>query len=100
MADTDYAKLKRLLAAVASTLDRVPDKAAHGLPVTYKSLRDQVVAAVPDGLRAEAEQIAPVIQGAPSRGARSVIDGARDGATAYAHLAALHGWLKAVIGGE
>lgn len=97
MPDLDLAKLKRLRAAVSSTLDRVPEKSAHGLPPTYNSLRAQVIEAVPNGLRSEVEKLAPEVR-STGHGPHAVIEAARDGATAYAHLAALKGWLDAVIG--
>lgn len=80
---------------MASALDRVPEKSAHGLPPTYNSLRSQVIDALPDGLRDEAQQIAPEVQA--SGGRPDVIAAAQQGARAYAHLAALKGWLDAVI---
>lgn len=97
MPPVDVAKLRRLRSAVSSTLEQVPEQSAHGLPPTYNSLRRQVVEAVPDGLRSEVEQIAPELESGGPRGPRSVIDAARLGAVAYAHLAALKGWLDAVI---
>lgn len=99
MSDVDIAKLKRLRAAVSSALDRVPEKSAHGLPPTYSALRSQVIEAVPEGLRKEVEVIAPEIH-SPSHGAYAVMEAARNGAVAYAHLAALKGWLDAVINPE
>ena len=51
--NVDIAKLKRLRAAVSSALERVPEQSAHGLPPTYNSLREQVAAAVPQGLLEE-----------------------------------------------
>jgi hypothetical protein len=96
MPDADIAKLKRLRAAVTSALDRVPEKSAHGLPPTYNTLRGQVIEAVPEGLRKELEAIAPEVHSA-GQGPQAVIQAARDGAIAYAHLAALKGWLDAVI---
>jgi hypothetical protein len=96
MSDVDIAKLKRLRAAASSALDRVSEKSVHGLPPTYNALRNQVVEAVPEGLRKELEAIAPQV---PSigHGPHAVIEAARAGATAYAYLAALKGWLDAVI---
>jgi len=96
MSDVDVAKLKRLRAAVASALDRVPEKSAHGLPPTYNALRAQVIEAIPDGLRNELEALAPEVK-STARGPHAVIEAATDGAKAYAHLAALKGWLDAVI---
>lgn len=95
----DVAKLKRLRAAVSSALERVPEKSAHGLPPTYNSLREQVAAAVPGGLRDELEQLAPQIVSSGS-GPHAIIEAAQDGAKAYARLAALKGWLDAVIDAE
>lgn len=99
MGDLDLAKLKRLRAAVSSALDRVPEKSAHGLPPTYNTLRSQVVAAVPEGLREEVEQVAPEVH-ATANGPHAIIEAANDGAKAYAHLAALNGWLDALIDGN
>lgn len=96
MSDVDVAKLKRLRAAVSSTLDRVPEKSAHGLPPAYNTLRSQIAGAVPDGLRKEIEEIAPEIRSS-GRGPHAIIEAATDGAMAYSHLAALKGWLDAVI---
>lgn len=96
MSDVDVAKLKRLRAAVSNTLERVPEKSAHGLPPTYNTLRNQIVAAVPAGLRKEVEDIAPEVS-ISGRGSRAIIEAAQDGAKAYAYLAALKGWLDAVI---
>lgn len=96
MADLDLAKLKRLRAAVSSALDKVPEKSAHGLPPTYNTLRAQVASAVPEGLRAELEDLAPEVK-STGRGPHAVIEASRDGANAYARLAALKGWLDAVI---
>jgi hypothetical protein len=96
MPNVDIAKLKRLRAAVASALDQIPEKSAHGLPPTYNSLRTQIVEAVPEGLRREVEAIAPEVHSV-SHGLQPIIEAARDGAVAYAYLAALKGWLDAVI---
>lgn len=96
MPEVDIAKLKRLRAAVTSTLDRVPDKSAHGLTPTYNILSQQASDAVPEGLRKEVQEIAPTIQSS-GRGPHAIIDSASEGAKAYAHLAALKGWLDAVI---
>jgi hypothetical protein len=96
MSDVDIAKLKRLRAAVSSALDRVPEKSAHGLPPTYNSLRGQIIEAVPQGLRTELEAIAPQVD-ATGQGPQAIIEAAQNGAIAYAHLAALKGWLDAVI---
>ena len=96
MTDVDVAKLKRLKPAVSSALERVPEKSAHGLPPTYNSLREQVAAAVPEGLRHELEQLAPEVT-STGRGPHAIIERAQDGAVAYARLAALRGWLDAVI---
>jgi hypothetical protein len=96
MSDVDIAKLKRVRAAVSSALDRVPEKSAHGLPPTYNALRAQTLDAVPEGLRPELEAIAPEVR-STGRGPHAIIEAAQDGATAYAHLAALKGWLDAVI---
>jgi hypothetical protein len=98
VSQVDLAKLKRLRAAVASTLERVPEKSAHGLPPTYESLRSQALDAVPSGLRDEVEQVAPEVRTVSDP--HDVIGAARTGATAYAHLAALKGWLDAVIDAE
>lgn len=99
MSELDLAKVKRLRAAVASSLDHVPEKSAHGLPPTYNTLRSQVVEAVPPGLREEVALIAPEVAVA-RHGSRDVIAAAQDGARAYAHLAALKGWLDALISAE
>jgi|SRR5579859_3907204 len=96
MSDVDIAKLKRLRAAVSSALDRVPEKSAHGLPPTYNALRGQVIEAVPEGLRKELEAIAPEVH-STGQGPQIVMQVARDGAIAYAYLAALKGWLDSVI---
>ena len=96
MADVDIAKLKRLRAAVGGAPERVPEKSAHGLPPTYNTLRSQVAAAVPDGLRTEIEALAPEVK-PTAQGPHDVIEAARDGANAYARLSALKGWLDAVI---
>lgn len=96
MTDVDVAKLKRLRAAVGSALERVPETSAHGLPPTYNSLREQVVVSVPEGLRRELEQLAPGVQSSGD-GPHAIIERAQDGANAYARLAALKGWLDAVI---
>lgn len=96
MADVDVAKLKRLRAAVSSALERVPEQSAHGLPPTYNTLREQVAASVPGGLREELEQLAPEVK-STGRGPHAIIEKAQDGANAYARLAALKGWLDAVI---
>ena len=96
MSEVDVAKLKRLRAAVSSTLDRVPEKSAHGLLPAYNILSSQVSDAVPEGLRKEVGEIAPKIQSS-GRGPHAIIEAASEGATAYAHLAALKGWLDAVI---
>lgn len=96
MTDVDVAKLKRLRAAVSSALERVPEKSAHGLPPTYNSLREQVAASVPDGLSEELEQLAPEVK-STGRGPHAIIEKTQDGAIAYARLAALKGWLDAVI---
>ncbi|MBB1033151.1 hypothetical protein G6031_01925 [Dietzia sp. CQ4] len=99
MSNVDVAKLKRLRAAVSSLIDRVPEKSAHGLPPSYNSLRDQIAAAVPQGLQEELEQLAPPIVSTAS-GPHAVIERGQDGAQAYARLAALKGWLDAVIDSE
>ena len=96
MSDVDVAKLRRLRAAVASALDRVPRESPRGLLPTYNTLRSQVIEAVPDGLKKEVTAIAPEIH-STVRGPHDLIEAATDGATAYAHLAALKGWLDAVI---
>lgn len=96
VSDVDIAKLKRLRASVSSSLQSVPEKSAHGLPPTYNALRQQVLEAVPTGLRDEVGAIAPEVA-STGRGPHAVIEAARDGARAYAHLAALKGWLDAVI---
>jgi hypothetical protein len=96
MSGVDIAKLRRLRAAVSSALEKVPEKSAHGLPPTYNTLRAQVAAAVPEGLREEIEQLAPELV-ATARGPHAIIEAANDGAQAYARLAALKGWLDAVI---
>lgn len=99
VSNVDLARLKRIRAAVASALEHVPEKSASGLTPTYVALRDQVIAAVPEGLRQEVGAIAPTMNTASSarRGAHDIIGAARDGAEAYAQLAALKGWLDAVI---
>ena len=97
--NVDIAKLKRLRAAVSSALERVPEQSAHGLPPTYNSLREQVATAVPQGLLEELEQLAPPIA-STGRGPHALIERANDGAQAYARLAALKGWLNAVIDAE
>lgn len=79
---------------MSSTLERVPEKSAHGLPPAYASLRAQVIDALPQGLREEVARVAPDVRATPSH---DVISAARSGAEAYAHLAALKGWLDAVI---
>lgn len=96
MANVDVAKLKRLRAAVSSALEHVPEKSSHGLTPTYNTLRGQVAAAVPEGLRDELEQLAPPIA-STAHGPHAIIERAQDGAQAYARLAALKGWLDAVI---
>lgn len=98
MAEVDVAKLKRLRAAAASALDNVPEKSAHGLPPTYNALRKQVAEAVPEGLRDELASIAPEVQVAAGGYQPDVIASQLAGAKSYAHLAALEGWLGAVIG--
>lgn len=99
MTSVDVAKLKRLRSAVSSALERVPEQSAHGLPHTYNSLREQVAAAVPQGLVEELEQLAPQIS-STGRGPHAIIEKAQDGAQAHARLAALKGWLDAVIDAE
>ena len=99
MSSVDVAKLKRLRAAVSSVLERVPEKSADGLPPTYNTLRTQVAMAVPEGLRDELEQLAPELQ-STARGPHAIIEAAQDGAKAYARLAALKGWLDAIIDAE
>lgn len=99
MSDVDLAKLKRLRGAVSSALAQVPEKSAHGLPPTYNSLRGQVLAAVPEGLKAELQSIAPEVR-STAQGPHAIIEKAQDGAVAYAHLAALKGWLDAIIDAE
>ena len=96
MTEVDVAKLKRLRSAVSSALSAVPEESAHGLPLTYNALRDEVASSVPEGLKAELERLAPPVK-ASGVGAYAVIEAARDGAKAYAHLAAFKGWLDAVI---
>lgn len=95
----DLARLKRLRAAVSSTLDRSQAEHSIGLPPTYNSLRAQVLDAVPSGLQSEVSALAPQV-GTTGGGVHDVIAAAKDGATAYAHLSALKGWLDAVIGAE
>lgn len=97
MANVDLAKLKRLREAVSSTLDKISEDSVHGLPQTYNNLRDQAAEAVPEGLRQELEAIAPKVGSAPQPDSGDVIQAAMDGAVAYAHLAALKGWLDAII---
>lgn len=99
MTNVDVAKLKRLRSAVSSALERVPEQSAHGLPPTYNSLREQVVDAVPKGLHDELAQLAPPSV-STGRGPNAIIQRAQDGAQAYARLAALKGWLDAVIDAE
>lgn len=99
MGNVDVAKLKRLRAAVSSALERVPEKSAHGLTPTYNTLRAQVAAAVPEGLRGELEELAPEIK-ATATGPHAIIEASQDGAKAYARMAALKGWLDAVIDAE
>lgn len=96
MTDVDVAKLKRLRSAVSSALSAVPEQSAHGLTPTYNALREEVVSSVPGGLKNEVERLAPPVQSSSAR-ARGLIEKATDGATAYAHLASLKGWLDAVI---
>jgi hypothetical protein len=96
MPDVDVARLKRLRSAVSSTLASVPENSAAGLPPAYNSLRGQVLEAVPDGLRDEVSSIAPEVVSL-GRGPRDVVAQHQDGARAYAHLAALKGWLDAII---
>ena len=93
MTQVDIARLRRIRAAVGSALERVPEKSARGLPPTYNSLRSQVLEAVPEGLRAEVEAVAAECP----TSARDIIAAAQNGAEAYARLAALKGWLDAVI---
>ena len=101
MSDVDVAKLKRLRGAVTAALERVPKDSAHGLPPTYASLRDQVMSAIPNGLRAEAEAIAPALHvRTGARGPHDIIAASKDGAVVRAHLAALEGWLNALIDSE
>lgn len=97
MSEVDVARLKRLRSAVASALQSVPEASAHGLPPTYDALRSQVLDAVPAGLKEELAAIAPEVMAQGQRGPGSVIEMAQNGARAYAHLAALKGWLDAVI---
>lgn len=99
MTNVDVAKLKRLRSAVSSALDHVPEKSLHGLPPTYNALREQVAAAVPPGLHDELENLAPQIT-STGHGPHAIIERAQDGAQAYARLAALKGWLDAVIDAE
>lgn len=99
MTTVDIAKLKRLRAAVAAALESVPEQSAHGLTPTYNSLREQVAGAVPQGLQEELEHLAPKIV-STGRGPHAIIERAQDGAQAYARLAALKGWLNAVIDGS
>lgn len=99
MSELDLAKLKRVRAAVSGALDRIPEKSAHGLPPTYNSLRAQAIAAVPEGLQAELADIAPEVKSTPT-GPQFVIEAAQNGAIAHARLAAMRGWLDAVIDGE
>ncbi len=96
MSEVDIAKLKRLRGSVSSALQSVPEKSAHGLPPTYNALRLQVLEAVPTGLREEVGAIAPEVRSSGS-GPHAIIEASQDGARAYAHLAALKGWLDAVI---
>ena len=96
MTEVDVAKLKRLRSAVSSALSAVPEESAHGLPLTYNALRDEVASSVPEGLKAVLERLAPPVK-ASGVGAHAIMEAARDGAKAYAHLAALKGWLDAVI---
>lgn len=96
MSAVDVAKLKRLRGSVSSALHSVPENSAHGLPPTYNALRLQVLEAVPAGLRDEVGAIAPEVRSSGS-GPHAIIEAASDGARAYAHLAALKGWLDAVI---
>lgn len=71
-----------------------------GLPATYSNLREQVIEALPEGLKSEAEKIAPPVALSEGRGAQDIIGAARAGHSAHAHLAALKGWLDAVIDTE
>jgi hypothetical protein len=96
MPEVDIARLKRLRAAVVSALDHVPEKSSRGLPPTYNALREQVIDAVPDGLKSEVTALAPAVTSTGS-GPHAIIEAANDGARAHAHLAALKGWLDAVI---
>lgn len=98
MTEVDVAKLKRLRSAVTSALASVPEQSAHGLPPAYNSLREEVASAVPEGLRAELVRLVPPVE-STARGPHAIIERAQDGARAYAHLAALKGWLDSVIEG-
>jgi hypothetical protein len=96
MSDLDPAKLRRLQAAAASALARVPEESARGLPPTYNAIRDQVALALPAGLIDELEAIAPRVI-STTTGPHAIIEASNDGAKAFAHLAALKGWLEAIL---
>lgn len=93
----DLARLKRLRGAVKTTLSEVQSDKAIGLPPAYNALRSQVLDAIPAGLAAEAQSIAPEVE-VRGRINNNVVQAAQDGARAYAHLSALSGWLDALIG--
>jgi hypothetical protein len=96
MPDVDIARLQRLRAAVVSALEHVPEKSSRGLPPTYNALREQVIDAVPEGLKSELAALAPEIK-STGTGPHAIIEASNDGARTHAHLAALKGWLDAVI---
>ena len=90
MSELDVAKLKRIRGAVDSTLVHAEATLA-GLSETYNALRSQAREAVPEGLRAELDVIAPAIS--RSNGMAAL----KEAHLAHAHLAAISGWLSSVI---
>jgi hypothetical protein len=92
MPELDLARLKRLKGAVDSLVaDHSTD--TFGRTAAYMAIRGQVLAAVPDGLVAEATAIAPEVREA---GGHDLLGAKRSNDQARAHLQTLRGWLASL----
>lgn len=97
----DIPQLKRLRAAISTTLSSTPERTTRGLPAAYSALRTQVIEALPDRLGKEAAAIAPELHEAATSAAGAVdqqmMTTAQWGPVAQAHLSSLEGWLAEII---
>lgn len=101
MTTVDVPQLKRLRAAISTTLSSTPERTTRGLPAAYAALRAQVIDALPELLAKEAAAIAPELPEAAISTAGAIdeqmMTTAQWGPIAQAHLSSLEGWLAEII---